>query len=70
MKALLDGGYLHGDCITVTGRTIAENLAEVTFNAEQDVIRPARRPDHQRGGVVGLQGLAGARGRHRQGRRA
>ena len=31
MKALLDGGYLHGDCITVTGKTIAENLADVTL---------------------------------------
>ena len=35
MKALLDGGYLHGDCITVTGRTIAENLADVPFDADQ-----------------------------------
>ena len=31
MKALLDGGYLHGDCITVTGKTIAENLKDVRF---------------------------------------
>ena len=33
MKALLDGGFLHGDCITVTGKTIAENLADVRWNA-------------------------------------
>ena len=39
MKALLDGGYLHGDCLTVSGRTIAENLAEVAFPADQDVFR-------------------------------
>ena len=40
MKALFDGGYLHGDSITVTGRTVAENLAGVTFDAEQKVVRP------------------------------
>ena len=39
MRALLDGGYLHGDCLTVTGRTIAENLADVRFNPDQPVIR-------------------------------
>ena len=41
MKALLDGGYLHGDCITVTGKTIAENL-EPTWccPTDQDVVRP------------------------------
>jgi dihydroxy-acid dehydratase len=44
MKALLDGGYLHGDCLTVTGKTIAENLAEVTFDrARRWCGRP--RPD-------------------------
>ena len=37
MKALLDGGYLHGDCITVTGKTIAENLQDVRFPTGQDV---------------------------------
>src|ERR1700719_3950571 len=40
MKALLDGGYLHGDCITVTGKTIAENLKNTVFPEKQDVIRP------------------------------
>ena len=39
MKALLDGGYLHGDCITVTGKTIAENLEGTTFNVDQPIIR-------------------------------
>lgn len=43
MKYLLDAGYLHGDCLTVTGKTLAENLAQVeplTFEANQDVIYP------------------------------
>jgi dihydroxy-acid dehydratase len=56
MKALLDGGYLHGDCITVTGKTIAENLAEVAFPSDQDVIRPTSNPISPTGGVVGLRG--------------
>ncbi|MDH3474908.1 MAG: dihydroxy-acid dehydratase [Rhodospirillales bacterium] len=56
MKTLLDGGYLHGDCITVTGRTIAENLADVTFPADQDVVRPVSAPLSTTGGVVGLKG--------------
>jgi dihydroxy-acid dehydratase len=56
MKALLDGGYLHGDCITVTGRTIAENLADVAWNADQDIVRPTSDPITIWGGVVGLRG--------------
>lgn len=56
MKALLDGGYLHGDCITVTGRTIAENLADVVFPTDQEVIRPTSAPLSPTGGVVGLRG--------------
>ena len=40
LKALLDGGYLHGDCLTVTGRTLAENLADVTLPGGQDVVVP------------------------------
>ena len=56
MKTLLDHGYLHGDCLTVTGRTIAENLKNVPWNSEQDVIRPANRPISPNGGVVGLSG--------------
>ncbi|HEY3108440.1 MAG TPA: dihydroxy-acid dehydratase, partial [Chloroflexota bacterium] len=56
MKALLEGGYLHGDCLTVTGRTVAENLAEVVFPAGQDVVRPASDPITPTGGVVGLWG--------------
>ena len=56
MKALLDGGYLHGDCMTVTGRTIAENLKSVQWNPDQDVVRPASKPLLATGGVVGLKG--------------
>ena len=56
MKALLDGGFLHGDCVTVTGRTLAENLADVVFPTAQDVVRPTDAPITPTGGVVGLQG--------------
>ncbi|GAB5470906.1 MAG: dihydroxy-acid dehydratase [Rhodospirillales bacterium] len=56
MKALLDGGYMHGDCITVTGKTIAENLADVTFPEDQDVVRTTAKPLSPTGGVVGLRG--------------
>ena len=56
MKTLLDGGFLHGDCITVTGKTIAENLADVTFPTNQDVVRTTDAPLSPTGGVVGLLG--------------
>jgi len=56
MKTLLDHGYLHGDCMTVTGRTMAENMRSVKWNAEQDVVRPADKPLSPTGGVVGLKG--------------
>ena len=56
MRTLLDAGFLHGDCITVTGKTIAENLKGVVFPANQDVIRPANAPLSTTGGVVGLRG--------------
>jgi dihydroxy-acid dehydratase len=56
LKALLDGGYLHGDCLTVSGKTLAENLADVVFPTDQDVIRPTSNPLSPTGGVVGLSG--------------
>lgn len=56
MKALLEGGFLHGDCMTVTGKTVAENLAKVKFNTEQDVIRTTSNPISPTGGVVSLRG--------------
>ena len=56
LKALLDGGVLHGDCLTVTGKTLAENLKDVTFNTDQKVIYPVSNPITPTGGVVGLRG--------------
>ena len=56
LRTLLDGGYLHGDCMTVTGKTLAENLEGVVFNEDQDVIRPYTNPLSPTGGVVGLWG--------------
>ena len=56
MKTLLDHGFLHGECMTVTGRSMAENMKSVAWNDEQDVVRPANRPILATGGVVGLTG--------------
>ena len=56
MKALLDGGYLHGDCLTVTGKTVAENLANVKVPSGQDVVRPTSNPYAPTGGHVVLKG--------------
>jgi dihydroxy-acid dehydratase len=56
MRTLLDHGYLHGECLTVTGRTVAENLKRVKWNKDQDVVRPADRPLSATGGVIGLRG--------------
>jgi dihydroxy-acid dehydratase len=56
LKSLLDAGLLHGDCITVSGKTIAENLEGVVFPEDQDVIFPVSRALSPTGGVVGLKG--------------
>ncbi len=56
IKTLLDGGYMHGDCITVTGKTLAENVADIVWNDDQDVMRPYTNPIRPTGGVVGLEG--------------
>jgi dihydroxy-acid dehydratase len=56
MKTLLDHGFIHGDCMTVTGRTIADNLRHVQWNDAQDVVHPANEPLTKTGGVVGLKG--------------
>src|SRR6201996_1942514 len=56
LKALLDAGLLHGDCVTVTGRTLAENLKDVVFPTDQDVVYPVSKAISQTGGVVGLKG--------------
>ena len=56
LRTLLDGGHLHGDCLTVTGRTMAENLEHTVLREDQDVIRPVSEPLSPSGGMVGLQG--------------
>ena len=56
LKALLDGGFLHGDCLTVTGRTMAENLADVVMPENQRVVVPVSEAFSQTGGLVGLRG--------------
>ena len=56
MKALLDGGYFDGDCMTVTGKTIGENLEGVKVPGDQDVIYSTAKPITPTGGVVGLKG--------------
>ncbi|MDZ4740295.1 MAG: dihydroxy-acid dehydratase [Alphaproteobacteria bacterium] len=56
LKTLLDGGFLHGDCMTVTGKTLAENLRDVRFDPAQQVMRPVSNPLSPTGGVVGLRG--------------
>jgi len=75
IKALLDGGFLHGDCLTVTGKTLAENHKDVVFPTNQDVVRPTSNPISAMGGVVALKGnlapegaimkVAGMKGGHR-----
>lgn len=56
LKTLFEGGFIHGDCLTVTGKTMEENLANVSFPTDQDVIRPVSAPLSPTGGVVGLRG--------------
>jgi dihydroxy-acid dehydratase len=56
MKTMLAEGLLHGDCMTVTGRTLAQNIDEVTWNPDQKVIYPATAPITPNGGVVGMRG--------------
>jgi len=56
MKSLLSEGLLHGDCMTVTGKTLGENIDEITWNPDQKVIHPATAPLSPTGGVVGLRG--------------
>jgi dihydroxy-acid dehydratase len=56
MRELLDAGLLHGDCLTVTGKTMRENLRGVKFPANQDVVYRVKAPLSKTGGVVGLKG--------------
>ena len=56
MKSMLGEGLLHGNCLTVTGKTLGENIDEITWNPDQKVIYPASAPISPTGGVVGLRG--------------
>jgi dihydroxy-acid dehydratase len=56
MKTLLDAGLMDGDCLTVTGRTMAENLAHIDVPVDGDVIRTLDRPIHRTGGLTILRG--------------
>lgn len=57
MKALLEAGLMHGDVLTVTGRTMAENLADITPPAlDGDILRPIDEPIHPSGGITILHG--------------
>ncbi len=56
LRTLLDAGLLHGDVMTVTGKTLRENLATVVWSDEQKVIRPVSNPLSPTGGLVGLWG--------------
>jgi dihydroxy-acid dehydratase len=56
MKALLEGGYFNGDCMTVTGKTIGENLENIRVPGDQDIIYSTAKPITKTGGVVGLKG--------------
>ena len=56
LKTLFEGGFIHGDCMTVTGKTMKENLRDVKFNPNQKVLRAFNNPLSLDGGVVGLKG--------------
>jgi dihydroxy-acid dehydratase len=56
MKSLLGEGLLHGNCMTVTGKTLGENIDQITWNPDQKVIHAATAPLSPTGGVVGLRG--------------
>ena len=57
MKVMLEAGLLHGGCMTITGKTVAENLAEIPpLRADQDVIRPVSNPVYAEGHLAILKG--------------
>jgi dihydroxy-acid dehydratase len=62
MKSLLAEGLLFGDCMTVTGKTLGENIDQITWNPDQKVIYPATAPITTTGGVVGLRGTLAPEG--------
>lgn len=62
MKTMLANGLLDGSCLTVTGKTLGENIDEVTWNPEQKVIYDVKTPLSPTGGVVGLRGTLAPEG--------
>ena len=56
MKTLLDAGLMHGECLTVTGKTMAENLAHIDVEVDGDIIRKIDNPIHKTGGLTILRG--------------
>ena len=63
MKRLLDAGLLHGECLTVTGRSVAQNLAEVNdYPPEQDIVRPLSNPIKKSSHLVVLYGNLASEG--------
>jgi len=62
MKSMLENGLLHGECMTVTGRTLGENIDQVTWNPDQKVIYDVKTPITPTGGVVGLRGTLAPNG--------
>jgi dihydroxy-acid dehydratase len=63
MRELLEAGLLHGDCLTVTGKTLAENIAALDPPApDGDVVHPLRDPIHAQGGIAVLRGSLAPKG--------
>jgi dihydroxy-acid dehydratase len=63
MRALLDAGLLHGDCLTVTGKTMAENLADIAPpDIDGTIIRALDKPIHHTGGITILHGSLAPQG--------
>ncbi|MCY4649423.1 MAG: dihydroxy-acid dehydratase [bacterium] len=62
LRALWDEGLIHGDCLTVTGRTMADNLKDVTVPTEQDVLRTVSDPIAAEGGIAVLRGSLAPKG--------
>ena len=62
LRLLLDEGFLHGDCLTVTGKTMADNLKDVTVPDDQDVLRPVSEPIATEGGIAVLRGSLAPKG--------
>ena len=69
MQMLLDAGLLHGDCLTVTGKTMAENLADLDPpQPDGEVVHPLSAPIHAQGGIAVLRGSLAPNGARREGR--